>query len=62
MRSVEAAGFAKQSSDWFIAKHDVYGARFRESWLGEAEDEEDKDLLNLSALDDALDDINLPDE
>ncbi|KAG6961411.1 hypothetical protein JG688_00009102 [Phytophthora aleatoria] len=62
MRSVEAAGFVKQPSDWFIAGHDVYGARFHERWLDEAKDEEDKDLLNLSSLDDALDDINFIDE
>ncbi|GMF12043.1 unnamed protein product [Phytophthora lilii] len=65
MHSIEAAGFARDPSDWFIAKHDVYGARFREKWAEESKDDENADLLNLSALDDALDDINLytsPDE
>ncbi|KAG3106502.1 hypothetical protein PI125_g13189 [Phytophthora idaei] len=33
MRSVEAAGFAQNPSEWFIAKHDVYGAKFREKLL-----------------------------
>ncbi|KAG3236910.1 hypothetical protein PI124_g18086 [Phytophthora idaei] len=32
MRSVEAVGFAQNPSEWFIAKHDVYGAKFREKW------------------------------
>ncbi|GMF29131.1 unnamed protein product [Phytophthora lilii] len=59
MHSIEAAGFARDPSDWFIAKHDVYGARFREKWAEESKDDENADLLNLSALDDALDDINL---
>ena len=59
MHSIEAAGFARDPSDWFIAKHDVYGARFREKWAEESKDDENADLLNLSALYDALDDINL---
>eukprot|EP00644_Phytophthora_capsici_P016787 jgi/Phyca11/131700/e_gw1.111.63.1 len=62
MHSIEAAGFARDPSDWFIAKHDVYGAGFREKWAEESKDDENVDLLNLSALDDALDDINLVDE
>ncbi|KAG3080877.1 hypothetical protein PI125_g20318 [Phytophthora idaei] len=32
MLSVEAAGFAQNPSEWFIAKHDVYSAKFREKW------------------------------
>ncbi|GMF26900.1 unnamed protein product [Phytophthora lilii] len=62
MHSIEAAGFARDPNDWFIAKHNVYGARFREKWAEESKDDENADLLNLSALDDALDDINLVDE
>ncbi|KAE9309349.1 hypothetical protein PF008_g20726 [Phytophthora fragariae] len=58
----EAAGFARDPSDWFISKHDVYGARFRDKWAEESKDDENADLLNLSALDDALGDINLVDE
>ncbi|KAE9028157.1 hypothetical protein PF010_g9565 [Phytophthora fragariae] len=62
MYSIEAAGFARDPSDWFTSKHDVYGARFREKWAEESKDDENADLLSLSALDDALDDINLVDE
>lgn len=59
MRSVEIAGFSRDPSSWFISKHDVYGATFREKWSKEPHINDDVDLLNLSELDDALDDINL---
>ncbi|KAG3243806.1 hypothetical protein PI124_g11373 [Phytophthora idaei] len=63
MRSVEAAGFAQNPSEWFIAKHDVYGAKFREKWSENSKESSDEeDLFNLSVLDDALDDVNLLDE
>ncbi|POM79074.1 Pogo transposable element with KRAB domainlike putative [Phytophthora palmivora] len=32
MDSVETAGFANEPTDWLIAKHDVYGAKFRKRW------------------------------
>lgn len=59
--SIEAAGLARDPSDWFIFKHDVYGARFRDKWAEESKDDENADLSNLLALDDALN-INLLDE
>ncbi|GMF56313.1 unnamed protein product [Phytophthora fragariaefolia] len=62
MNSVEAAGFANEPTDWFIAKHDVYGSKFRERWADESKEDDNTDRLNLSVLDDALDDINLVDE
>ncbi|KAG3001932.1 hypothetical protein PC120_g19992 [Phytophthora cactorum] len=30
--SVAAAGFADHCMDWHVARHDVYGDRFREKW------------------------------
>ncbi|GMF43868.1 unnamed protein product [Phytophthora fragariaefolia] len=62
MNSVEAAGFANEPTDWFIAKQDVYGSRFRERWGDESKEDDDTDTVNWSVLDDALDDINLVDE
>ncbi|KAG2766393.1 hypothetical protein PC129_g8760 [Phytophthora cactorum] len=63
MRSVEAAGFDQNPSEWFIAIHDVYGAKFREKWSENSKESSDEeDLFNLSVLDDALDDVNLLDE
>ncbi|GMF49569.1 unnamed protein product [Phytophthora lilii] len=59
--SVAAAGFAENWMDWHIARHDVYGAQFREQW--EARDEnQEEDGFNLDELHDALDDIALIDE
>ncbi|KAE9018803.1 hypothetical protein PR002_g12994 [Phytophthora rubi] len=60
-RCIEAAGFANTPSEWFIAKHDVYGAMFQKKRSEESKENEDEDLINLSALDDALDDVNLLD-
>ncbi|KAG6945255.1 hypothetical protein JG687_00017400, partial [Phytophthora cactorum] len=60
MCSMEAAGFAQNPSEWFIAKHDVYGAKFREKWSENSKESSDEeDLFNLSVLDDALDDAEL---
>ncbi|GMF23166.1 unnamed protein product [Phytophthora fragariaefolia] len=57
LRVSEAAGFASEPAQWFIAKHDVYGSKFREQWNLE-EDGIDVDQFNLHALDDAPDDIS----
>ncbi|KAG2775462.1 hypothetical protein PC129_g20192 [Phytophthora cactorum] len=63
MSSVEAAGFAQNPSEWFIAKHDVYDIKFREKWSENSKESlDEEDLFNLSVLDDALDDVNLLDE
>ncbi|GMF19119.1 unnamed protein product [Phytophthora fragariaefolia] len=62
MNSVEAAGFASEPTDSLIAKHDVYGSKFRERWADESKEDDDTDMLNLSVLGDAHDDINLVDE
>lgn len=59
MHIIKAAGFARDPSYWLIFKHGVYVARFRGKWADESKDDENADLMNLSALDDALDDINL---
>ncbi|KAG2790814.1 hypothetical protein Pcac1_g644 [Phytophthora cactorum] len=61
LRSVGAAGFASDSTDWFIAKHDVYGQKFNALW-GSDDENLDEDTLNMQALDDDLDDIAVVDE
>ncbi|KAG2790045.1 hypothetical protein Pcac1_g852 [Phytophthora cactorum] len=60
--SVTAAGFAGHCMDWHIARHDVYGNRFREKWEASVEAEQDEGGFNLDELHDALDDIALIDE
>ncbi|KAF1778060.1 hypothetical protein GQ600_14996 [Phytophthora cactorum] len=49
------------STDWFIAKNDVYGQKFNALW-GSDDENLDEDTLNMQALDDALDDIAVVDE
>ncbi|GMF63887.1 unnamed protein product [Phytophthora fragariaefolia] len=56
-QSVQAAGFASEPVQWFIAKHNVYGRKFREQWNLE-EDCIDVDQFNLHASADAPDDIS----
>jgi hypothetical protein len=36
-KSILSAGFADNFEDWHIARHDVYGARFRQQWLAREE-------------------------
>ncbi|KAG2870900.1 hypothetical protein PC115_g20616 [Phytophthora cactorum] len=60
--SVAAAGFADHCMDWHVARHDVYGDRFREKWEASGEAEQDEGDFNLDELHDALDDIALIDE
>ncbi|KAG3139769.1 hypothetical protein PI126_g16309 [Phytophthora idaei] len=61
LRSVGAAGFASDPTDWFIAKHDVYDQKFNALW-GSDDENLDEDTLNMQALDDDLDDIAVVDE
>ncbi|KAG4040926.1 hypothetical protein PC123_g23546 [Phytophthora cactorum] len=48
--------------DWYVARHDVYGDRFREKWEASGEAEQDEGDFNLDELHDTLDDIALIDE
>jgi hypothetical protein len=57
--SIAAAGFHSDSSQWFIWRHDVYGAMFQRMWQElnqDIEEEVEDELAN------ALDDIELVDE
>ena len=51
-RSVLAAGFSENFEDWHIARHDVYGQKFREKWLSAQPDaSDDDDLSDLVSFD-----------
>ncbi|RLN88949.1 hypothetical protein BBJ28_00023034 [Nothophytophthora sp. Chile5] len=52
---VAAAGFADNCMDWHVARHDVYGEKFREKWEASREVEQDEVDFNLDDLHDALD-------
>ncbi|KAG2883996.1 hypothetical protein PC118_g6932 [Phytophthora cactorum] len=40
--------FSQNPSEWFIAKHDVYGAKFREKWSKNSKESSDEeDLFNF---------------
>ncbi|KAG3068836.1 hypothetical protein PC122_g16775 [Phytophthora cactorum] len=56
------SGFADHCMDWHVARHDVYGDRFREKWEASGEAEQDEGDFNLNELHDAFDDIALIDE
>ena len=61
-RSIATAGFSDDYEQWHIAKHDVYGQRFKESWLNKQADHEvSQDSLEEEAPDDDLFDFILDD-
>ena len=39
MNSIRAAGFDDDYHNWHIAKHDVYGEKFRNAWLNQQDRE-----------------------
>ena len=57
--SIEFAGFADDTKDWHIAKHDVYGEKFLESWADCTCDQVDPVELELVGR---LDNIAIDDE
>ncbi|KAE9022789.1 hypothetical protein PR003_g12124 [Phytophthora rubi] len=58
INSISAAGFSENPYDWFIARHEVYGERFLDSWaMPDAESE--ADTFNVGEIDDALDEVTI---
>ena len=57
--SISAAGFSSDYRNRHIAKHDVYGERFRRAWIDQGEQEIDP--LGLEILGE-LDDLVINDE
>ncbi|OWZ21105.1 hypothetical protein PHMEG_0004400 [Phytophthora megakarya] len=61
-KSIKACGFGSNSSDWHIAKHDVYGSKFRAAWeLQEGVESEsnvdDETQAQIESIMETLDDI-----
>ena len=68
-RSIQSAGFANNYEEWHIAKHDVYGERFRNAWINGGDREvniEDLEALpqpdDIGDIDDAIEGLQLNDE
>ncbi|CEG47436.1 uncharacterized protein PHALS_04311 [Plasmopara halstedii] len=59
VNSIIGAGFADNYQDWFVARHDVYGTLFRESYKTDDDSSVDADVFNLDALDNAHDEIEV---
>ena len=47
--SVDSAGFHPDYTQWHVAKHDVYGERFREAWNAAAGSEVNEEMLEVDA-------------
>ncbi|KAE9206047.1 hypothetical protein PF002_g20132 [Phytophthora fragariae] len=61
-KSVQACGFNNDSSTWRIAKHDVYGSRFKAAWELRERDGTNGDIAEtMSAVMETLDDIVIED-
>ncbi|KAG6972102.1 hypothetical protein JG688_00004139, partial [Phytophthora aleatoria] len=60
--TVAAAGFADNWTEWHVARHGVYGEKFRAKWETSGESEQVEDGFNFGELHDALDDVALIDE
>ncbi|GMF24308.1 unnamed protein product [Phytophthora fragariaefolia] len=58
INSITAAGFSENPYDWFIARHDVYGERFLDSWVT-SDAESETDTFNLGEIEDALDEVTI---